>query len=95
MRPHYHSGHESAKAKSKGFIPSTPTEGVGVMPSRRKAKDAFVAFEADVFAAYELTALARREAQYLEVEAEAGTGASCSTGFTQTAKALNQDWFSK
>ena len=25
MRPHYHSGHESAKAKSKGFIPSTPT----------------------------------------------------------------------
>ncbi|NBU93486.1 MAG: hypothetical protein EBS18_02850 [Actinobacteria bacterium] len=46
MQPHYHSGHESAKAKSKGFIPSTPTEGVGVMPSRRKAKDAFVAFEA-------------------------------------------------
>jgi hypothetical protein len=48
---------------------------------RRKAKDAFVAFETEVFAANGLAALARREAEYLEVEAEAGAGASCSTGF--------------
>lgn len=124
MRPHYHSGHESAKAKSKGFIPSTPTgfiysanasasnsrslrliwpaDTISYGPpypyklrdlhspmkqklGRRKAKDAFVAFEADVFAAYELTALARRKAQYLKVEAEAGAGASSGTGFAQAA----------
>ena len=54
------------------------------MPSRRKAKDAFVAFEA--------RAKPISFESYLEVKAQPGTGSSRCARFTKATKPLNQDW---
>lgn len=67
MRPHYHSGHESAKAKSKGFIPSAPTRFAALAKTTAsKATKASLAFLRPCFCYMRLDRLKDMKFEYGE-----------------------------